>query len=117
MLFRETVALLFSVCQNRTLLDGHKRLARVGRCGVPGPHWTPRPDIDVDAAETFMLSGAGGRLNDVAEIEKAHRDLYPPQPIAHDCQPQIGREARQHRQNNRYGYCKHGPHRLTRAWV
>jgi hypothetical protein len=36
----------------------------------------PVPDIDVDAAEAFMLSVADGKLTEVAQIEAELRDLY-----------------------------------------
>ena len=79
-LFGKAAALLFSVCQNHTLLDGNKRLAWAAAVTFLALNGHPVPDVDVDAAEAFMLAVAGGKLTDVAEIEKALRGLYPPQP-------------------------------------
>jgi death on curing protein len=79
-LFGKAAALLFSVCQNHTLLDGNKRLAWAAAVTFLALNGHPVPDIDVDAAEAFMLSVASGKLTDVAEIEEALRGLYPSQP-------------------------------------
>lgn len=78
-LFGKAAALLLSVCQNHTLLDGNERLAWAAAVTFLALNGQPVPDVDVDAAEAFMLSVAGGTLTDVAEIEKALRELYPPQ--------------------------------------
>lgn len=75
-LFGKAAALLFSVCQNYTLLDGNKRLAWAAAVTFLALNGHPVPDIDVDAAEKAMLSVAGGKLTDVAEIEEALRGLY-----------------------------------------
>jgi death-on-curing protein len=83
-LFGKAAALLFSVCQNHTLLDGNKRLAWAAAVTFLALNGHPVPDVDVDDAEGFMLSVASGKLTEVAEIEKALRDLYPPQPTAHN---------------------------------
>jgi death-on-curing protein len=77
-LFGKAAALLFSVCQNHTLLDGNKRLAWAAAVTFLALNGHPVPgDIDIDAAEAFMLSVASGKLTDVAAIEQALRDLYP----------------------------------------
>src|SRR5688572_11200087 len=83
-LFGKAAALLFSVCQNHTLLDGNKRLAWAAAVTFLALNGHPVPDVDVDAAEAFMLAVAGGKLTGVAEIEQALRDLYPPQPAEPD---------------------------------
>ena len=75
-LFGKAAALLSSVCQNRTLLDGNKRLAWAGAVTFLALNGVPVPDIDVDAAEAFMLSVADGRVTEVAQIEKQLRSLY-----------------------------------------
>ena len=75
-LFGKAAALLFSVCQNNTLLDGNKRLAWAAAVTFLALNGVPVPDIDVDAAELFMLSVADGRLTEVAQIEKELRSLY-----------------------------------------
>ena len=72
------------MCQNHTLLDGNKRLAWAAAVTFPALNGHPVPDVDVDAAEAFMLAVAGGKLTDVSEIEQALRDLYPPQPAEPD---------------------------------
>ena len=72
------------MCQNHTLLDGNKRLAWAAAVTFLALNGHPVPDVDVDAAEAFMLAVAGGKLTDVSEIEQALRDLYPPQPAEPD---------------------------------
>jgi death-on-curing protein len=75
-LFGKASALLFSVCQNHALLDGNKRLAWAAAVTFLALNGLPVPDIDVDAAETFMLAVAGGKLTEVAEIEAGLRSIY-----------------------------------------
>jgi death-on-curing protein len=75
-LFAKAAALLFSVCQNHTLLDGNKRLAWAAAVTFFALNGVPVPDVDVDAAEVFMLSVADGKLTEVAQIEARLRDLY-----------------------------------------
>ena len=75
-LFGKAAALLFSVCQNHTLLDGNKRLAWAAAVTFLALNGHPVPDLDVGAAEAFMISMASGKLADVAEIERALRGLY-----------------------------------------
>jgi len=67
---------LFSVCQNHALLDGNKRLAWAAAVAFLALNGLPIPDVDVDAAEVFMLSVADGKLTEVAQIEAVLRDLY-----------------------------------------
>ncbi|GAA1823854.1 type II toxin-antitoxin system death-on-curing family toxin [Luedemannella flava] len=76
-LFGKAAALLFSVCQNHTLLDGNKRLAWAAAVTFLALNGHPVPDIDVDAAEAFVLSVADGTLTEVVQIEQRLRDLYP----------------------------------------
>ena len=75
-LFGKAAALPFSVCQNHTLLDGNKRLAWAAAVTFLALNGHPVPDLDVDAAEAFVISIASGKLADVAEIERALRGLY-----------------------------------------
>jgi death-on-curing protein len=77
-LFGKAAALLFSVCQNHTLIDGNKRLAWAAAVAFLALNGRPIPDIDVDAAEAFMMSVAGGELTEVAHIEERLRTLYAP---------------------------------------
>ena len=76
-LLGKAAALLFSVCQNHTLLDGNKRLAWAAAVTFLALNGQSVPDIDVDAAEAFMLSVADGTLTQVVQIEQRLRDLYP----------------------------------------
>jgi death-on-curing protein len=76
-LFGKAAALLFSVCQNHTLLDGNKRLAWAAAVTFLALNGPPVPDIDVDAAEAFLLSVVDGTLTEVVQIEQRLRDLYP----------------------------------------
>jgi death-on-curing protein len=76
-LFGKAAALLFSVCQNHTLLDGNKRLAWAAAVTFLALNGRPVPDIDVDAAEAFLLSVVDGTLTEVVQIEQRLRDLYP----------------------------------------
>lgn len=75
-LFGKAAALLFSICQNHTLLDGNKRLAWAAAVTFFALNGVPIPDIDVDAAEAFMLAVAKGELTEVAQIEAGLLALY-----------------------------------------
>lgn len=75
-LFGKAAALLFSVCQNHALLDGNKRLAWAAAITFLALNGTPIPDIDVDAAEAFMLDVAKGELTEVRQIEARLLALY-----------------------------------------
>ncbi len=75
-LFGKAAALLFSICQNHTLLDGNKRLAWAAAVTFLALNEVAIPDIDVDAAETFMLAVAKGELTQVSEIEAALLRIY-----------------------------------------
>lgn len=75
-LFGKAAALLFSICQNHALLDGNKRLAWAAAVTFLALNGIPVPDIDVDAAEAFMLAVAKGELTEVAQIEAGLLSLY-----------------------------------------
>lgn len=75
-LFGKAAAVLFSVCQNHALLDGNKRLAWAAAVTFLALNGVPVPEVDVDSAETFILSVASGTLAEVAQIEAALHDLY-----------------------------------------
>jgi death-on-curing protein len=75
-LFGKAAALLFSVCQNHTLLDGNKRLAWAAAVTFLALNGVPVPDIDVDAAEAFMMSVADGTMQEVAQVEKSLLTVY-----------------------------------------
>lgn len=75
-LFGKAAALLFSVCQNHTLVDGNKRLAWAAAVTFLALNGVPVPDVDIDSAEAFMLSVANGTLTEVQQIETGLRDLY-----------------------------------------
>jgi death-on-curing protein len=75
-LFGKAAALLSSVCQNHALLDGNKRLAWAAAVTFLALNGVSVPDVDVDAAEAFMLSVASGSLTEVTQIETTLRRLY-----------------------------------------
>jgi death on curing protein len=75
-LFGKAAALLFSICQNHALLDGNKRLAWAAAVTFLALNRVPVPDVDVDAAEEFMLAVAKGELTEVAQIEARLLALY-----------------------------------------
>ena len=75
-LFGKAAALLFSICQNHALLDGNKRLAWAAAVTFLALNGTPIPDIDVDAAEAFMLAIAKGEATEVGQIERGLLSLY-----------------------------------------
>jgi death-on-curing protein len=76
-LFGKAAALLLSVCQNHALLDGNKRLAWAAAVTFLALNGVAVPEIDIDAAEAFMLSVADGKLTEVSQIDAGLRDLYP----------------------------------------
>jgi death-on-curing protein len=75
-LFGKAAALLFSICQNHALLDGNKRLAWAAAVTFLALNGVPIPDIDVDAAEAFMLGVAKGEVTEVGQIETGLLALY-----------------------------------------
>ncbi len=68
-LFGKAAALLLSICQNHALLDGNKRLAWAAAVTFLALNGVSIPDIDVDAAEEFVMAVAKGELTEVAQIE------------------------------------------------
>jgi death-on-curing protein len=75
-LFGKAAALMFSICQNHALIDGNKRLAWAAAVTFLALNGVPVPDIDVDAAEEFVMGVAKGELADVARIEARLLALY-----------------------------------------
>lgn len=75
-LFGKAAALLQSICQNHALVDGNKRLAWAAAVTFLALNGHPVPEIDVDAAERFMLAVASGELREVVDIEAGLRTLY-----------------------------------------
>lgn len=76
-IWEKAAALLHSLCMNHALVDGNKRLAWAATRVFLALNDTPLCDVEVDAAEAFMLDVAGGRLNEVADIARELRELYP----------------------------------------
>jgi death-on-curing protein len=75
-LFGKAAALLFSLCQDHALLDGNKRLAWAAAVTFLDLNGISVPDVDVDAAEAFMMAVAKGELTEVANIEAHLLGLY-----------------------------------------
>ncbi|WP_290861217.1 Fic family protein [Hamadaea sp.] len=75
-LFGKAAALLLSISQNQALLDGNKRLAWAAAVTFLALNGTPVPEVDVDAAEDFMMSVAKGELTEVSQIEARLLALY-----------------------------------------
>lgn len=69
-------ALLHSLCMNHALVDGNKRLAWAATRVFLGLNNVALRDVDVDAAEEFVLAVAGGVLSDVPDIARELRKLY-----------------------------------------
>ena len=74
--WEKAAALLHSICMNHALIDGNKRLAWSSARVFLALNDVPLRDVDVDAAEAFMLAVAGGVLTDVADIARELRKLY-----------------------------------------
>ncbi|MDT4992365.1 MAG: death on curing protein [Micromonosporaceae bacterium] len=74
--WEKSAALLHSLCMNRALIDGNKRLAWAAARVFLALNDIPRCDVDVEAAEAFMLGLAGGQLNEVTDIARELRKLY-----------------------------------------
>jgi hypothetical protein len=73
----KAAALLFSICQNHTLLDGNKRLAWAAAVTFLALNGFPIPEIDVDAAEAFMLSSGWEAHGGGSDRGGAPRPLRP----------------------------------------
>jgi death-on-curing protein len=74
--WEKTAALLHSLCMNRALIDGNKRLAWASSRVFLALNDIPLCDVELDAAEAFMLGVAGGHLSEVADIGRELRKLY-----------------------------------------
>lgn len=75
-LWDKTAALLHSICMNHALIDGNKRLAWAAARVCLALNEVPIQDVDVDAAEVFVMSVASGTLTDVPDIARELRKLY-----------------------------------------
>jgi death-on-curing protein len=75
-LWDKAAALLHSLCMNHALIDGNKRLSWAATRVFLALNGEPLRDIDIDAAETFMLAIAGGQLTEVADIARELRKIY-----------------------------------------
>jgi death-on-curing protein len=72
----KAAALLHSLCANHALIDGNKRLAWAATMVfIAMNRGTPIPDVDIDAAEAFMLAVAAGSLTEVPAIAANLRGL------------------------------------------
>jgi death-on-curing protein len=69
-------ALLHSLCMNHALVDGNKRLSWAATRVFLALNDVPLRDVDVDAAEAFMLGVASGQLVEVADVSRELRKLY-----------------------------------------
>jgi death on curing protein len=74
-LWDKAAALLHSLCMNHALIDGNKRLSWAAARVFLALNGEPLSDVDVDRAEAFMLSVAGGQLTEVADIAGELRKL------------------------------------------
>jgi death-on-curing protein len=75
-LWEKAGALLHSTCMNHALIDGNKRLAWAATRVFLALNDVPLVDVDVDAAEAFMLGVAGGQVSEVPDIARELRKLY-----------------------------------------
>jgi death-on-curing protein len=75
-LWEKAAALLHSLCMNHALIDGNKRLSWAATRVFLALNAVPMQDVEVDAAEAFMLGVAGGQLTEVADIARELRKLY-----------------------------------------
>jgi death-on-curing protein len=74
--WEKAAALLHSLCMNHALMDGNKRLAWAATRVFLALNEIPLCDVEVDAAEAFMLGVAGGQLSEVADMARELRKLY-----------------------------------------
>ena len=68
--------MLHSLCMNGALIDGNKRLCWAATRVFLALNDVPLREVDVDAAEAFMLGVAGGQLVEVADVSRELRKLY-----------------------------------------
>jgi death-on-curing protein len=76
-LWQKAAALLHSICMNHALIDGNKRLAWAAARVLLAHNEVPLAEIDVDAAEAFVLAVATGTLTEVPDVARQLRALYP----------------------------------------
>lgn len=74
--WEKAAALLHSLCMNHALIDGNKRLAWAATRVFLALNDIPLRDVEVDAAESFMLGVAAGQVSEVADIARELRKLY-----------------------------------------
>jgi death-on-curing protein len=60
---------------NHALIDGNKRLSWAATRVFLALNDVPIGDVDVDAAEEFVLAVAGGQVAEVADIARELRKL------------------------------------------
>ena len=75
-LWEKAAALLHSLCTNRALIDGNKRLSWAATRMFLALNEVALSDVEVDAAETFMIAVAAGQLAEVPDIARELRKLY-----------------------------------------
>ncbi|MEV4811219.1 type II toxin-antitoxin system death-on-curing family toxin [Micromonospora avicenniae] len=75
-LWTKAAALLHSVCMNHALIDGNKRLAWAAARVFLALNEVPIQDVNVDQAETLVMSVAGGTLTEVSDIARELHKLY-----------------------------------------
>jgi death-on-curing protein len=76
-LWQKAAALLHSICMNHALIDGNKRLAWAAARVFLAHNEVPLAEIDVDAAEAFVMAVASGTLAEVPDVARRLRGLYP----------------------------------------
>ncbi|WP_405092443.1 Fic family protein [Micromonospora sp. NBC_01392] len=75
-LWSKAAALLHSVCMNHALIDGNKRLAWAAARVFLALNEVSIQDVDVDQAEAFVMSVAGGTMTEVSDVARELRKLY-----------------------------------------
>jgi death on curing protein len=75
-LWDKAAALLHSLCMNRALIDGNKRLSWAATRVFLALNDVPLRSVDVDAAEAFMLGVASGQLVEVGDISRELRKRH-----------------------------------------
>lgn len=75
-LWDKAAALLHSLCMNHALIDGNERLGWAASRVFLALNDIPPSEVEVDAAEAFILAVAAGRLTDVSGIARELRKLY-----------------------------------------
>ncbi len=75
-LWGKAAALLHSICMNRALIDGNKRLAWAAARVFLALNDVPVRDVDVDQAESLVMAVASGAMTEVPDIARELRKLY-----------------------------------------